>query len=450
MKFKPFEVEAVCHAVSYTGLGIANTKDGKVYVKGFYPGEKAIIEISYKRNGVYRGKIKKLLTISPDRIPSKCDVQTSCGGCVFQSLNYLAQGKIKENILHQQLLYNAGLDIPVQPIVLMKDSYYYRNKVQVPFQNKRGKLIYGFYREDSHDIVESKGCVIQPKSAKTILDTIKNIFQTLGLTAYDEETGEGLLRHVLIRFSEAAHQTMAVLVLNSLNFPLKNQLTSQLSSQLKDITTLLYNLNNKKTNVVLGDKNELILGPGYITDNLLGLEFKISPFSFFQTNHEITEKLYSALIDNLELTKDDVVFDAYCGTGTIGLCLSSHVKDVFGAEINPSSINDALENTKRNNIDNYHPILGDAFEVYRKLKEEGHAFSCIVCDPPRKGLSEEFLSFLKQEMPAKIGYVSCNPLTLGRDLNILKEDYDIKTVIPFDMFPFTSSLETLCVLTKKN
>ena len=438
-------LQGICVDYTYDGQGIVKINNEVIFVPGLLKDEIADIQIIYRKKNFNVGKIKKLIKLSPFRIQPKCSVSTSCGGCCFQNLKYDEQISIKVNYVNQLLKRVAKIENKVQNFIKMDNPYYFRNKIQVPFgYDKQHRLIYGFYKSKTHDIVYNKECVIQDKRASEILKTLQKLFLDFKIPAYDEDKRSGFIRHVLIRTSYYLNQVMVVLITNELEFKNKNNFIKELIKIHPEITTIIQNINKRDTNVILGDKEIILYGKGYIEDKLCDLKFKISSKSFFQTNVIQTEKLYNLAINLANLNKNDNVLDCYCGTGTIGLIASKYVKNVTGVEIVKEAIKDAINNAKENNINNIKFICEDA-KNYLVNKN----IDVIFVDPPRKGLDKNFIESILENKPKKIVYISCDPATLARDLNILKEVYDISNVNCVDMFPFSFHVETICALSFK-
>lgn len=445
MKFD--HVTGKCIDLSFEGKGVVKLSYGIVFVDGLFPGEEAEIEIQYKRAGNYFGKVYRLIKKSPDRIQPKCGVCTACGGCQFQQLNYEAQLAYKTKKVADALRRHKIENIEVFPAISAENPYEYRNKIQVPVgRDPHGHIVSGFYRSGTHKIIPVDKCFIEDKRAEKIISELKNLMKEFHYNPYDEDTRTGLVRHVLIRTSYHYKEIMVTLVTNQDEFKGKNNFVKEWAKRCPEIRSIIQNINTRDTNVILGEKERVLFGPSVIKDSILGVDFLISSKSFFQVNPVQVEKLYSKAIEFADLNKDESIFDAYCGIGTISLCASKYVSKVVGAEIVKEAIIDAKKNAKLNNISNANFICGDAGDVLETLISNGEKFSTVFIDPPRKGLDEKFISKLLELKPSKIVYVSCDPETLARDLAILKEKYQILKVQPVDMFPQTFHVETVCEL----
>ena len=448
MKFD--RVKGKCIDLSFEGKGVVKLSYGTVFVDGLFPGEEAEIEIQYKRAGNYFGKVHRLITKSTDRIQPRCGVCTACGGCQLQQLSYKAQLEYKQHKV-QDALRRHGLEkIQVLPVIGMENPYEYRNKIQVPIgRDPHGHIVSGFYRQGTHKIIPIEKCEIEDARATKVISVIKQLMKEFKYAPYDEDQQTGLIRHVLIRTSYHYDEMMVTLVTRLDEFKGKNNFVKELVKRCPIITTVIQNINHRETNVILGEKERVLFGPGHIKDSILGVDFLISSKSFFQVNPIQVEKLYQKALEFSKISSKSQVFDAYCGIGTISLIAAKKAHNVVGVEIVKEAIIDAKKNAKLNKINNAEFFVGDAGEIYSKLRREGRDFDCVFVDPPRKGLSEEFVSYLLEEEPPTICYVSCDPETLSRDLNLLSKKYSINDIQPVDMFPMTFHIESVVSLTLK-
>ena len=448
LNYKPFK--GICTDLSFEGKGVVKTLYGVCFVDGLFPGEEAEIEIEYKRAGSFFGKVRRLITKSPDRIQPLCGVCTACGGCQFQQLSYEAQLKYKQHKVFDALRRHLNQEIEVLPTIGMEDPYHYRNKIQVPIgRDPHGHIVSGFYRANTHKIIPIDTCYIEDKRASSIIRVIKDLMREFKYSPYDEDTRSGLVRHVLVRTSYHYDDIMVTLVTNQDEFRGKNNFVKELISRCPKIKCVVQNINTRDTNVILGEKERVLYGSGEIKDSILGVDFLISSKSFFQVNPIQVEKLYETAISYASLTKEDHVFDAYCGIGTIGLIASKKAKDVVGVEIVKDAIFDARKNAKLNKIENVSFYVDDASKAIERFNLEKRVFDVVFVDPPRKGLDEKFANSLLETKPKKIIYVSCEPETLARDLSLLSKSYEIKKVQPVDMFPMTHHVETVACLRLK-
>ena len=374
---------------------------------------------------------------------SMCPVSRRCGGCQFLDIPYVKQLQHKQKQVEDLL---KGI-CPVKKITGMENPFYYRNKVHAVFGYQKGKAISGVYEEGTHEIVPVEQCMIEDKKADEIIGTIRGMLKSFKIKTYDEDTGYGLLRHVLVKRGFATNQVMVVLVTASPVFPSRNNFVKALREKHPEITTIIQNINDRGTSMVLGDREKVLFGKGYIEDVLCGYTFRISSKSFYQINPVQTEKLYAKAMELAGLTGKETVIDAYCGTGTIGIIASGNARDVIGVELNRDAIRDARMNARENKIRNVRFVPGDAGWFMEGMAAEGEKVEVVLMDPPRSGSDRKFLHSLLTLSPEKIVYVSCNPESLARDLACLtKRDYLVKKMQPVDMFPLTDSVEVVCLL----
>ena len=376
-----------------------------------------------------------------------CPYAKKCGGCQYQGMDYAAQLKKKQKEMNK-LLKDFGKP---EQIIGMKDPLHYRNKVHAVFgRTRRGEIISGTYETGTHKIVNIDECMIEDEISQSIIRTIRSLIRSFKIKTYDEDTGYGLLRHVLVRRGFATGQVMVVLVLSSPILPSKNNFVKALRKEHPEITTVVLNVNDKKTSMVLGERDIVLYGKGYIEDTLCGCTFRISPQSFYQINPVQTERLYQTAIDYAELTGKERVIDAYCGIGTIGMVASKKAREVIGVELNRNAVKDARINAKLNQIKNITFYEGDAGKFMVSMAEEGEKADVVFMDPPRSGSDEAFLSSVIKLAPKRIVYVSCGPDTLARDLKYLTgHGYKVKKIQPVDMFGFTEHCE-MVVSVEKN
>ncbi|MDO4650236.1 MAG: 23S rRNA (uracil(1939)-C(5))-methyltransferase RlmD [Eubacteriales bacterium] len=378
----------------------------------------------------------------------KCKHAKKCGGCAYQGMEYERQLQKKQKQA-EGLLKKFG---KVQPIIGMETPYYYRNKVHNVFdRDRKGNPITGNYEEKSHKVVAIEHCQIEDQKSQEIIHTIRDMLKSFKIKTYDEDTEYGLLRHVLVRRGFATGEIMVVLVTVSPVFPSKNNFVKALRKKHPEITTIVMNINDKRTSMVLGSRNIVLYGKGFIRDTLCGCSFRISPDSFYQVNPVQTEVLYRQAIKYAGLTGKEKVIDAYCGIGTIGLVASKHAGQVIGVELNANAVKDAITNTRENKIKNAVFRQGDAGEFMTAMAEAGEKADVVFMDPPRAGSTETFMKSVVKLAPKKLVYVSCNPETLARDLKYLSRfNYKVQEMQPVDMFPFTDNIESVCLLSRKN
>lgn len=377
-----------------------------------------------------------------------CPLAHKCGGCQLQNLSYKEQLAWKQRKV-EKLLKKFG---KVSPIIGMDDPWHYRNKVQAAFGVQRGgRIVSGVYQSSTHRIVPVDSCLIEDKKADEIIVTIRNLMKSFKLTAYDEYHEEGILRHVLVKRGFATNQIMVVLVTSGPIFPSKRNFVGALLKKHPDITTVIQNINPYRTSLVLGERENVLYGSGYIEDILCGMRFRISSRSFYQINPVQTQVLYGKAVELAALTGKETVIDAYCGIGTIGLIASRSAGQVVGAELNPEAVTDAVANAQLNQAENIRFVAADAGEFMAEMANAGQKADVVFMDPPRAGSDQAFLSSLVQLMPERIVYISCNPETQARDLAYLtKQGYRVQAIQPVDMFPHTNHVETVCLLSKIN
>ena len=375
----------------------------------------------------------------------KCAVAKKCGGCDYINSSYNKHVKEKLDIANSLIKKYGKFD----GIVSMSNPYHYRNKVSAVFGFENKKIIAGTYQKNSHRVVDTKNCLIEDEKASSIIQTIKKMCVSFKIKAYDEDSGFGFLRHVLIRVGKKSGQIMVVLVTSNVIFPNKNAFIKVLRGEHPEITTIVQNINNKNTSMVLGDREIVMYGKGYIIDELCGLNFKISPKSFYQVNREQTEKLYSQAIEYADLKDDEVLLDAYSGIGTIGLIASKSVKEVISVELNKDAHKDAITNAKINDIKNVKFYNADATAFINDLAAAKEKIDVVILDPPRTGSTEEFIAAVGRLKPRKVVYISCNPETLARDLEIFKKQrYRFEKGKLFDCFCHTGHVEGVALLSK--
>lgn len=375
----------------------------------------------------------------------QCPNRKKCGGCQLQNLSYDRQLSFKQ----VKVIKLLGKYHHVCEIIGMKEPYHYRNKVQAAFGERRGEIISGVYQSSTHNIVPVDSCMIEDQKADEIIVTIRKLLKSFKLRAFNDVTMKGFLRHVLIKRGFSSGEIMVVLVTSVIDFPKQSQFVNALLSRHPEITTIVQNVNNKRTSLVLGEKSKVLYGDGYIEEDLCGLRFRISPKAFYQINPTQTEILYNKAMEYAELTGNETVLDAYCGTGTIGLIASKQAKSVIGVELNSDAVADAKTNAKLNNAENINFFCDDAGEFMVKAADNGEKFDVVIMDPPRAGASLPFLRSLVTLAPQKVVYISCNPETQARDLSFLtRKGYKVKRIQPVDMFPHTEHVETVVLLVK--
>ncbi|MCG4609410.1 MULTISPECIES: 23S rRNA (uracil(1939)-C(5))-methyltransferase RlmD [Anaeromassilibacillus] len=386
-------------------------------------------------------------THAPERNPNPCPLYRKCGGCQLQNMSYQRQLHWKQELVERLL----GRFHRVNPIIGMEHPYHYRNKVQAAFAlDRRKQIVSGVYQASTHRVVPVESCMIEDETADRIVGTIRKLMKDFKMEPYNEDTGRGLVRHVLVKRGFVSGQVMVVMVTVSPILPAKNNFVKALRKAHPEITTILQNVNNRATSMVLGESEKVLYGPGYIEESLCGCVFRISAKSFYQINPVQTEVLYNKAIELAGFTGKETVVDAYCGTGTIGLIAAKRgAGHVTGVELNQDAVRDAISNAKRNGIKNVYFYNADAGEFLSAMADEGETVDVVLMDPPRAGSDEQFLTSLAGLAPKKIVYISCNPETLQRDLQFLvRAGYHVQEIQPVDMFPHTNHVETVVLLSK--
>ncbi len=374
-----------------------------------------------------------------------CPVSSKCGACQMLDIPYEKQLNIKQNTVDTIL---KGM-CKVHKITGMENPLHYRNKVHAVFSYKNGKAISGIYEEKSHRVIPVENCIIEDETADAIINTIRSMVKSFKIKIYDEDTGYGFLRHVLVRRGFSTGEVMVVIVTASQIFPSKNNFIKALIEKHPEITTIVQNINDRSTSIVLGEKENVLYGNGYIEDIICGCRFRISSKSFFQVNPVQTEKIYECAVKAAGLTGEEIVIDAYCGIGTIGLIAANHSSKVIGVELNKDAVEDAIYNAKQNNIKNIRFYKQDAADFMSSRATTGKPADIVFLDPPRAGSNERFIHALSSLSPDRVVYISCNPITLARDLKTFKKyKYDAVEAWPFDMFPFTKHVETVVLMSR--
>ncbi|MCJ0931901.1 23S rRNA (uracil(1939)-C(5))-methyltransferase RlmD [Virgibacillus halodenitrificans] len=438
--------------LTHEGNGVGKIDGYPLFVPHGLPGEEAEVKVVKVNKNFGFGKLLKVIKSSPQRVEPPCDVYYKCGGCQLQHMSYAMQLEMKQNQVKNVMRKIAHMEhVPVHSTIGMEDPWRYRNKISIPVGERDGELITGFYQKRSHHIIEDMDtCVIQDEVNDRMVEAVRRIADRLGIRAYDEKKDRGVLRHIMVRTGRATNDTMIVLVTRTDKLPHQEQLIKELTETYPHVKSIVHNINNKQTNVILGRKTKVIWGEEYIYDTIGDIRFAISAKSFYQVNPSQTKKLYDKALEYAEIEPNDIVIDAYCGIGTISLFLAQKAKKVYGVEVVPEAISDAKMNAKLNGITNAEFVVGEAEKVMPWWKAQGLRPDVIVVDPPRKGCEVDFLQAMIDMKPKKIVYVSCNPSTLARDLKILDEGgYETKEVQPVDMFPQTNHVECISQLILK-
>lgn len=434
----------------YEGEGISKIDNFTIFVQGAVKGEKCKILIMKVNKNFAYGKLLEVISKSENRQEVDCTTYKRCGGCSLRHIEYDYTLKMKQDIV-QNLVDKAQINVQVEPTIGMKTPFYYRNKLQYPVgKDNNGKAVMGVFAKRTHEIIPTKECFIQNKEAQDIANELIKIINEEEISAYDEEKQRGQVRHIVIKVGVHTKEIMCIIVTNEEKLKKEDVIVQKLTNKFANIKTIIKNVNNKNTNVILGNKNIILYGNGYIEDILGEYRFKISPMSFYQTNPIQTEVLYNKAIEFANLNKEDVLCDLYCGIGTIGIFASKYVKRVYGIEIVEEAIEAAKENAEINNVENIEFMAGDVEKVFETmLKEKGVEPTVIIVDPPRRGLDAHTIETILNLEVSRLVYVSCNPATMARDLKMLEEKYEVKQIQPVDMFPFTEHVEVISCLSLK-
>ena len=432
----------------FEGEGIAKINNYTVFVEGAIKGEKCKILILKTTSSHAFAKIVEIIEKSEFRCIPDCDTYKRCGGCSMRHIDYDKTLDIKQEKVQNLINKTLNTNVEVKKVLGMGNPYNYRNKAQYPVgTDKNGKPIFGVFAKRTHEIVPVKECQIQMKISSEIAKFVLSEMEKFKVSVYNEKTGKGLVRHIITKVGIQTNEIMVIIVINGKEMPHELTLANNIIDKFPDVRTVVKSINMKNTNVIMGDKNEAIVGRGYITDRLGDFIFKISPMSFYQVNPIQAEALYNIGIEKANITKDDVVCDLYCGVGTIGIFASKFAKKVYGIEIVKQAIEDARINANLNDIDNVEFICGDVEEAFDELiKKEKVKPDVIIVDPPRRGLDEKTIENIMKLKTGRVVYISCNPATMVRDLKMMEEMYEVVEVQPVDMFPFTSHVECVSVL----
>ena len=438
---------AVIDGYSSEGLGIARVNGAVVFVPHAVRGEEIDLRITKVMKTSCAGEIVKIHNPSPERMEPECPYAGKCGGCAYRHLTYPEELWAKRQRVQDALTRIGGLELTVEEILGAKNPEHYRNKSQYPV-GADGSI--GFFQARTHKVVPIRRCLIQTEAADRTAQAVGEWMRRYKISAYDETTGKGLVRHVCVRVNRKG-ESLCCVVVNGNKVPREPELAAYVTAAVPHTVGVLLNSNTRRGNVVLGDKYRTLFGRNYLMDTLCGLEFKLSMPSFYQVNRDQAEMLYGKALEFAGLTGNETVLDLYCGIGTITLCLAKAAKRVIGAEIVPPAIRDAKENALRNHVENAEFFCGDAADIAAKLESDGLRPDVVTVDPPRKGLAPEVIASVAAMGPEKVVYVSCDPATLGRDVKIFREfGYEAKRAAAVDMFPGTAHVETVVLLSKLN
>lgn len=446
------EIEATIEGYGHEGEGVARFQEFTIFIPGALKGETVKAKIIEVKKNYARAKVLKVLNTVPERVTPNCPIFQICGGCQLQHLDYRAQLELKRQRVIDALERIGGLeDIPVHAALGMKTPWRYRNKVQYPVGVYKDKLVLGFYQQGTHRLVPVSDCLIQPLITNKVALKVRELVNQYRVPVYNEKSGKGLLRHVLIKTAYLTGEIMVVLVTNGDYFPVGPRIARDLAAAFPQIKSVVQNINRTRGNVILGDTNQVLWGSDGIVEKVGGLQFKFSANSFFQVNPVQTQTLYGKAVDYAELSRRELVLDSYAGVGSLTLFLAKKAKMVYGIEVVSQAVANAKENAALNGIENVRFITGTVEKELPKLVAGRLFFDVAVLDPPRSGCEKRVLKSLAENMIKRIVYVSCNPSTMARDLKLLAElGYEIKEVQPVDMFPHTHHVECVARVERIN
>lgn len=441
--------EAVITDYTAEGQGIAHIEGITVFIPNAIAGERVRVRIEAVRKTWAAGKITELLEKSPHRVNRQCPVAKLCGGCDFWHMDYAEETRLKADRVRDCLNRLAGEKLDEVPILAAPDCRGYRNKAQYPVASKKGRAYAGFFRAGTHDVVENSRCLILPQETDQVKDAVIDHVNQFRVPIYDETAHTGLLRHIYVRRGAVSGQILVCLAVNGRTLPHAPELVERLK-KIPGFATLVLSVNTQKGNAVLGDEFITLYGPGFIEDTLCGLNFRLSPRSFYQVNHAQAQRLYQTAIQLADISKEDLVLDLYCGVGTITLAMASAAGKVMGVEVVPQAIEDAKDNAVRNGIGNAEFFCGDAGEAALALEAKGIHPDVITVDPPRKGMNADTIEAITRMSPRRLVYVSCDPATLARDIALLKQrGFRVEKAMAADLFPRCSHVESICLLTRR-
>lgn len=438
--------QAKCSKQDHQGNGLVLHENEWIVVPGLLEGEEAVLEIVHAK----KAKIKKIVTASTHRVKAPCPYYQECGGCQLQHMDYQEQLRRKHEYVMACFSDNQ---LPTNDILYpigMKDPFFYRSKAQMVITEKNKRVMAGLYEESSHKVVNVDRCIIQNEPANEIIKTLRELFEKHKIPPYNEDKQTGLIRHVMVKRSPSTEQILVVIVTSEEKFPGRNNVVSDLRIRHPEITSIVQNINPRKTSIILGDFERVLYGSGKIEDEMLGNRFLISSKTFYQVNHRQMQIMIQKALELAKPSMDDVVIDAYAGVGTIGMLFAKHVKKVIAVESNADSVSNAIQNAKRNQLRNIRFYKDDAIAFLHKQVDAKEVVDIIVFDPPRSGLDASFIEAIANLKPKKVVYISCDPSTLARDLKLFVEvGYQIMRVQPIDLFPQTFHVETVSLLSLK-
>ena len=431
------------------GQGVAKIEGCAVFVPNAIQGERCLVRIEKVGKTWAAGKITEILEKSPHRVQRECPISSSCGGCDFWHMDYAEETRLKADRVRQALNRIGGEQLEEIPILSAPTCRDYRNKAQYPVSSRKDRVFAGFFRAGTHQVVENDRCLILPEETDGVKKIVIDYVNRYGVSAYEETTGKGLLRHIYVRRGAVSGQVLVCLVVNGRKLPHTEALIQRLQT-VPGFTSLVLAVNTRPGNAILGNEFITLYGPGYIEDTLCGLSFRLSPRSFYQVNHHQAQRLYEAAISQAQITKQDLVLDLYCGVGTITLAMAKAAGKIIGVEVVEQAVADAWDNARRNGIENAEFFCGDAGKAALELEEKGVRPDVVVVDPPRKGLNADTIEALTKMSPRRIVYVSCDPATLARDVALLKEKgYKLLNAMAADLFPRCAHVESIVCLCKQ-
>lgn len=436
--------------LTYQGMGVGKVDHYPLFIEDALPDEVVDITVMKASKNYGFAKVINRHNDSPLRTAGINKTYTQTGIAPLQHLKYDAQLSFKRNQVVELLKKSHLEEIEVAPVLGMDEPVHYRNKAQVPVRMVKNQLETGFFKKNSHNFVPMEDYLIQDERIDEVIKSVRNILRKYMISAYDEKTHKGVVRHIIVRRGHYSHEVMVVLVTRAKKIPESDEVVDEILKACPDVRTVVQNVNQEKTNVILGKTEKILAGDGHITDSLNGINFEISAHSFYQVNSIQTEKIYQKVVEAAELTGKETVIDAYCGIGTISLNLAQKAAKVYGVEIVPEAIADAKKNATVNDINNTTFEVGTASEWMSKWSEDGIKPDVVVFDPPRKGLEPEVINSTVKLSPEKIVYVSCNPATLVRDIQLFTEQgYQVvKPIQPVDQFPMTTHVETVVLMSR--
>lgn len=442
--------------ITNLGFGVAKHEGKVIFISGAVSGDVVRGKVIKVTSSYLVGRVLEFIRYSPHRVDNRCK-NVACHSCAYKCLDYEYEKELKEEAVRQIFKKSGLADVEIMPLICSPATHGYRNKAQYPVtRDKNGNYIIGFYAPKSHRVTEAADCPLAPESFSEILEVLRSFFEEFSISTYDEESGEGLLRHIYLRRGEVSKEILLTLVINGDTLPESDILIDRLTEKFPSIVGILLNINKEQTNVILGERFAVMYGRDYIFDTLAGVCLKITAPSFYQVNHAAAELLYAKARELAAPTNKDLVLDLYCGTGSIGLSMAREAREIIGVEIVESAVECAKQNARSNRIENASFYAGDATSTEKfllnaeKIRGEKIKPDIVILDPPRAGSNKELLSYVASLSPRKIVYISCNPATLARDMTVLRElGYVGHEVTPVDLFPCTGHVESVVCLTRK-